>query len=72
MFEDDDYSKRVRDAGYRVVCAEDAFVHHYGEASFKKLSRSDYSELFERNKRLFEEKWGAAWVPHRDRSGSPG
>ena len=67
MFEDDDYSQRVRDAGLRVVCAEDAFVHHFGQASFKKLSQSEYFELFERNKRLFEEKWGRAWVPHANR-----
>jgi len=67
MFEDDDYSRRVRDAGLRVVCAEDAFVHHFGKASFKKLSESEYSDLFERNKRLYEEKWGTAWVPHKDR-----
>jgi len=67
MFEDDDYSLRVRNAGFRVVCAEDAFVHHFGQASFKKLSQSEYFALFERNKRLFEDKWGRAWVPHKDR-----
>ena len=40
MFEDDDYSARVRQAGYRVVCAEDAFVHHFGEGSLGKLAAS--------------------------------
>jgi GT2 family glycosyltransferase/glycosyltransferase involved in cell wall biosynthesis len=67
MFEDDDYSQRVREAGLRVVCAEDAFVHHFGQASFKKLAQKEYWELFERNKRLFEEKWGRPWVPHQER-----
>ena len=37
MLEDDDYSMRAREAGYRLVCAEDAFVHHFGETSFGKL-----------------------------------
>ena len=31
-------SRRVRDAGYRVVCAEDVFVHHFGEASLGELA----------------------------------
>lgn len=65
LFEDDDYSARVREAGLRVVCAEDAFVHHFGEASFGDLFASGrYSELFEANKARFEEKWGVAWQPH--------
>ena len=38
--EDDDYSARARAAGLRIVCAEDAFVHHFGEASFGKLVSS--------------------------------
>ncbi|MGZ7039146.1 MAG: glycosyltransferase, partial [Thermoanaerobaculia bacterium] len=68
MFEDDDYSLRIREAGLRVICAEDAFVHHFGQASFKKLSQTEYFALFERNKRLFEDKWGREWVPHKDRA----
>jgi GT2 family glycosyltransferase len=67
MFEDDDYSQRVRDAGLRVLCAEDAFVHHFGQASFKKLGQSEYFDLFERNRKLFEEKWGRPWLPHKER-----
>ncbi len=44
LLEDDDYSRRVRDAGYRLLCADDAFVHHFGETSFGKLMASgEYS-----------------------------
>ncbi len=67
MFEDDDYSHRVREAGLRVVCAEDAFVHHFGRASFARLGGAEYRALFEENRRRFEEKWGTVWQPHQGR-----
>ncbi|MGH2684808.1 MAG: glycosyltransferase, partial [Actinomycetota bacterium] len=64
LFEDDDYSMRARAAGYRVVCAEDAFVHHFGQGSFGELvPTGEYARLFSRNRRLFEEKWGVEWHP---------
>jgi GT2 family glycosyltransferase len=64
MFEDDDYSHRMRLAGKRVVCVEDAFVHHFGQASFKKLSQSEYQAVWDRNQKLYEKKWGVQWTPH--------
>jgi GT2 family glycosyltransferase len=68
LFEDDDYSMRARAAGYRVACAEDVFVHHFGQASIGKLARTGaYGELFHANRRKWEEKWGTAWEPHRRR-----
>jgi GT2 family glycosyltransferase len=68
LLEDDDYSMRARRAGYRLVCAEDAFVHHFGETSFGKLvSSGAYNELLEANKRRFEEKWGEPWQPYERR-----
>jgi len=68
LLEDDDYSLRARRAGYRLVCAEDAFVHHFGETSFGKLvSSGAYNELLDRNKRRFEEKWGEPWQPYERR-----
>jgi GT2 family glycosyltransferase len=71
MFEDDDYSRRVRDAGFRVVCAEDAFVHHFGEASLGQLAADGrYGELFHANRRRFEEKWDVRWESH-DRRRDP-
>ncbi len=69
LFEDDDYSLRVRRGGGRVVSAEDVFVHHFGEGSLGSLASSGrYGELFEANRQRFEEKWGVEWQPHERRS----
>ncbi|MFC0442669.1 glycosyltransferase [Aeromonas media] len=68
FFEDDDYCNRVRDAGYEVAIVEDVFVHHHLSASFNKLKAEKKQELFERNKVIYEEKWGA-WIPHKYRPG---
>jgi GT2 family glycosyltransferase len=69
MLEDDDYSMRARQAGYRLVCAEDAFVHHFGETSFGKLvPDGSYNEILEENKRRFEQKWGEPWQPYERRA----
>jgi GT2 family glycosyltransferase len=66
--EDDDYSMRARRAGYRLVCADDVLVHHFGEASFGKLfAAGDYSPLLHRNRRRFERKWGVPWTPYARR-----
>jgi GT2 family glycosyltransferase/glycosyltransferase involved in cell wall biosynthesis/SAM-dependent methyltransferase len=69
MFEDDDYSVRMREAGYRVVCAEDAYVHHVGQGSFQTLSPQEYESLWSRNQAHYERKWGRKWKPHTLRSG---
>jgi GT2 family glycosyltransferase len=65
LFEDDDYAERLRRLGYRLVVAEDVYVHHFGEASFGDLvSTGEYGELFEANRRRFEEKWNLTWHGH--------
>jgi GT2 family glycosyltransferase len=65
LLEDDDYAERIRRAGLRLLCAEDVFVHHFGEASFGKLvSTGEHAGLLRRNQQRFEEKWGAPWEPY--------
>jgi GT2 family glycosyltransferase len=65
LLEDDDYSRRVREAGYRLRCADDAFVHHFGETSFGKLAASgEYARVLEANRARFEEKWQQPWQPY--------
>jgi hypothetical protein len=69
MLEDDDYSLRVHMAGYRTVCADDVFVHHFGETSFGKLvPTGEYASVLEANQARFEQKWGRPWKPYGRRS----
>jgi GT2 family glycosyltransferase/tetratricopeptide (TPR) repeat protein/SAM-dependent methyltransferase len=73
-FEDDDYSRRALQAGWRVVIARDAFVHHFGSRTFFG-SGIDYGALMRRNHQLYTAKWaqtnGAATdqIPGRTRLG---
>ena len=66
FFEDDDYCRRIEQQNLRVVCAEDAFIHHHLSASFNKVKSEVRQKLFETNKAVYEKKWGA-WVPHNYR-----
>ena len=69
MFEDDDFSLRIKTAGYRVVAADDCFIHHFGNGSFAKLPSEESLRIFELNKARFEQKWNAPWKPHKLRPG---
>ena len=70
MFEDDDYAVRLRSRGYRLVCAEDVFVHHFGGVSLGSLLTSgQFQELLKANRERFRRKWGIDWQPHRHRPG---
>ncbi|MHB1121604.1 MAG: glycosyltransferase [Ramlibacter sp.] len=70
FFEDDDYCNRVRAAGWRLAIAEDAFVHHHLSASFDQLKAASRQALFDKNKAIYERKWGP-WIPHQYRPARP-
>jgi GT2 family glycosyltransferase len=56
-YEDDDYSLRIRLAGYKLYLCKDTFIYHYGELSFRD-NPNRYSELLTINGNKFSEKWG--------------
>lgn len=62
MFEDDDYCMRVKEAGYRLICADDVFIHHHLGASFNKDPEWK-EQLFQKNKAIYEARWGK-WEGH--------
>lgn len=70
MFEDDDHCATFRAAGLQTALAEDAFCHHHLSASFDALPSGEKQALFDRNKAIYEDRWGA-WVPHRYRETRP-
>lgn len=69
MFEDDDFSFRLRQAGRKIVIAEDCFLHHFGSGSFAKLDPDESKRIFDENRERYEKKWNTRWTPHRLRTG---
>lgn len=63
-FEDDDYTLRMRLAGYQAMIADDVFIHHEHSASFGKLADDARLELFNKNRTYFETKHQIKWSPH--------
>lgn len=59
FFEDEDYSMRVQQAGYRCVVAEGAYVYHAEHRSVRDVPERE--ALFARNRRWCEQRWGR-WV----------
>jgi GT2 family glycosyltransferase len=51
FYEDDDYCIRARQAGYRLICAEDVFVFHRGGATFGRKAATGVRKLMKENRR---------------------
>jgi len=62
LYEDYDYCMRVKQAGYRLVCAGDTFVFHEGSVTLR-AEQVDTASLARENEKLFLRKWA---VPMED------
>ncbi len=62
LFDDDDLSLRMNQAGFKLVVAMDLFVHHAGSRTFAGEA-IDTAALLEKNRALFEAKWGLDAAP---------
>jgi GT2 family glycosyltransferase len=62
-YEDNDYCLRARIAGYRVVWAQDVFIHHAGHQSFKQLGNA-FQRLLSENEQRFKRKWDLEQYRH--------
>lgn len=60
FFEDNDYCKRIENAGYRLACATDLYTHHEGSVSLNQ--RPDLTNLFNHGLSTYTKKWGE-WSP---------
>ena len=58
-YEDDDYCKRIRDAGHKILIAEDVFIYHKSGATFSKSKSPDSNLdfLMQRGRRRLLRKW---------------
>lgn len=54
--EESDLCMRLTTVGFRTVVAEDVYVYHRGSGSF-----TDSQERYLRNRRLFDQRWGAEY-----------
>ena len=54
--EESDLCMRLTTHGFRTVVAEDVYIYHRGGGSF-----SDGQERYLRNRRLFDQRWGAEY-----------
>lgn len=58
LYEDVDYSLRAIQAGFRLVVAYDAYVHHFGHRSFAEAGL-DQDRLAGVSQNIFREKWSS-------------
>lgn len=58
-YEDDDYSLRILQAGFNLICCEDTFIYHIGSASFVRTPESlrRYKDILAHNEAAFFAKW---------------
>ncbi|MCY0885065.1 MAG: glycosyltransferase family 2 protein [Firmicutes bacterium] len=66
FFDDNDYSWRVRRAGYRLLIARNTFLHHFGSVTLKQQNPAETTRAFTEAARRFRAKVaGAGEDPER-------
>lgn len=56
IVEDSDFCERALRQGYRLFCAGDTFIYHYGSRTFKG-NNFDINHIFNENVKRFKKKW---------------
>ena len=69
-FEDDDYGRRARVAGFELVIARDVFIHHFGSRTFA-ANGIDYAAEMERNRTRYLAKWTLPPAPRELAGAAP-
>jgi GT2 family glycosyltransferase/tetratricopeptide (TPR) repeat protein len=64
FFDDDDLSRRVKQAGFRLAVADGVYVHHFGSRTFLGLGIDTARQLRD-NHALFRAKWEGGPAPAR-------
>ncbi len=55
-FEEKDFSRRAKNAGFLCIRSKASFVFHRDKLSFDKVKARD--EIFERNEKIYNKRWG--------------
>jgi len=57
--DDDDFCKRIRDAGFKILIAQDVFIYHKSGATFAQTKDTDLalSYRMQKGRRYFLQKW---------------
>ena len=53
--EENDFCERAKQQGFEILCCDDAYVHHYGEASFMAVEQIDQHRI--ENQKILNERW---------------
>jgi GT2 family glycosyltransferase/ubiquinone/menaquinone biosynthesis C-methylase UbiE len=57
LYDEDDYSFRIMQAGYKLVVCKDVFIYQFGMTTFSGEGQ-DHAALLHENEKKFEAKWG--------------
>jgi GT2 family glycosyltransferase len=60
-YEDQDFCRRAQSAGFKLLIANEVYVHHFGSRAFVE-NDFEYYKILEENRRKFERKWEAVPV----------